>query len=205
MNTHTPVEELVAQLDLHLPIETASALIKLDTIVGAVYGTLFHIQNTHGMCFIDNDHEEMQFDDSCVNNRPEGLAEYFRLRSTVDPLKMYAHIKEPAFAAKFDVALTQSHTSTPISTASPNPNPNPTNHVLCGVCSSPARNIAHAASPALTRCMSHYYHGTSTLLVVNSYHDRVDFLGSQSNFHEVSQSRSRSTHFRLTAHVCRPT
>jgi hypothetical protein len=89
MNMHIPVEELVAPLDLHMPIKTASALMKLETIAGAVYDSFFDVSNTRGLCFVDKDHDEIQCDDSCMNNRLEGL-EYVRLRSTVYPRKMHA-------------------------------------------------------------------------------------------------------------------
>jgi hypothetical protein len=42
----------------------------------------------------------------------------------------------------------------------------------------------HAASPALAHCIAQY-HGDETLLVINSYHGRLDFLDSQANFDEV--------------------
>jgi hypothetical protein len=76
MKMNTSVEELIAQPDHHLPIETAPALMKSDSIIEAVCSSFFNIKNIRGVCFIDKDHEEMQFYDSCINNRPEGL-EFF--------------------------------------------------------------------------------------------------------------------------------
>jgi hypothetical protein len=177
MNMGIPVQELMAQIEQHLPIETTSAKMKADEIREIIYASFFKTLSIRGLCFVDQDHEEMVFENSWMRDRPAGI-EFFRVWSTVDPRAIHAYIKEPGFTAKFDLALAQTHLVTPfLATAAENPDhAKPRN--LFG---SPS---LQAASPYLACCIAQY-HGDDMSLVVNSYHGRLDFLDLQANFDEV--------------------
>jgi hypothetical protein len=177
MNMGIPAQELMAQLDQHLPIETTSAQMKADAIGDSIYASFFKISSTQGLCFVGQDHEEIVFENSKMRDRPAGIR-FFRVRSTVDLRAIHAYIKEPGFTAKFDLALAQTHLVTPFSATVAE---NPEHATPINLFGSPS---LHAASPALGRCIAQY-HGDDTSLVVNSYHGRLDFLDSQANFDEV--------------------
>jgi hypothetical protein len=76
MNLQAPVEELLGQLEHYIPIETASAQMKMDRITEEVYDSFFKISNLEGSYFCSKYHEEILFGRS-VKNRPAGL-EFFR-------------------------------------------------------------------------------------------------------------------------------
>jgi predicted nucleotidyltransferase len=109
-----PVQELMAQIDLHIPIETTSAQMKADEIGESIFTSLFKTKSIRGLCFVDQDHDEMMFQNSWMRNRPAGIA-FFRVRGTVDPREIHAYIKEPVLTAKFDLALAQTNLVTPFS------------------------------------------------------------------------------------------
>jgi hypothetical protein len=100
-----PVAELLSQLDDYLPIETASAQMKMEIVTNEVYKEFFKIVNLQGSYFCTKYHEEMQFGMS-ARNRSAGL-EFFRLTGVVNPVTLHSYIKEPAFEAEFDLALPQ--------------------------------------------------------------------------------------------------
>jgi hypothetical protein len=89
MNMGIPVQELMAQLDQHLPIATTSAQMKADAIGDSIYASFFKTSSIRGLCFVDQDHEEMVFENSWMRDRPAGI-EFFRVRSTVDPRAIHA-------------------------------------------------------------------------------------------------------------------
>jgi hypothetical protein len=51
MHLHAPVEELFGQLENCIPIDTASAQMKMDRITEEVYGSFFKISNLEGNHF----------------------------------------------------------------------------------------------------------------------------------------------------------
>jgi hypothetical protein len=104
LNMGLPVQELMAQIDLQIPIETTSAQMKADEIGKSIYASFFKTKSIRGLCFVDQDHQEMVFQNSWMRDRPAGI-EFFRVRSTVDPQASHAYIKEPVFTAKFDMSL----------------------------------------------------------------------------------------------------
>jgi hypothetical protein len=73
MNMGIPVQNLMAQLDQHLPIETTSAQIKADEIGDSIYDSFFKTSIMRGICFVDQDHEEMVFENSWMRDRPAGI------------------------------------------------------------------------------------------------------------------------------------
>jgi hypothetical protein len=73
MNMGILVQELMAQLDQHLPIENASAQMKADAIGDSIYASFFKTSSTRGLCFVDQDHEEMVFENSWMRDRPAGI------------------------------------------------------------------------------------------------------------------------------------
>jgi hypothetical protein len=177
MNMGIQVQELIVQLKQRLPIETTSAQMKADLIGEGMYAVFFQIRNTRGICFIEKDHEEMVFDNSWLRDRSAGL-DYFRVRSNMDPRVIQAYIKEPAFTAKFDVALAQTHLVTPFS-ATVAQNPERARHInLFGTTS--LQSASHTLAHYMTEC-----NGDSTSMVVNSYHGWMDFLDSHANFDKV--------------------
>jgi hypothetical protein len=64
MHLQVPVEEILGQLDHHVPIETEVAQMKMDLITDEVYGNFFKIANLQGSNFCDKYHEEASFGNS---------------------------------------------------------------------------------------------------------------------------------------------
>jgi hypothetical protein len=115
MHLKAPVEELMSQLEYHLPIATASALMKAEKIIDQLYNEFFKIKNLDPQSFCDQYHEKMKFSgQGVVANPPAGL-EFFRVTANVDPTQMFPYIKEPAFLVTYDLALKQ----TPKTTTAP--------------------------------------------------------------------------------------
>jgi hypothetical protein len=84
LNMGLPVQELMAQIDLHIPIETTSAEMKADKIGESIFTSLFKTKSIRGLCFVDQDHDEMVFQNSWMRNRPAGI-DFLRVRGAVDP------------------------------------------------------------------------------------------------------------------------
>jgi hypothetical protein len=116
MHLQAPVEELLDHMEHYIPIETASAQMKIDRITEEVYGSFFKIGNLEGSHFCSKHHKEVLFGRS-VKNRPAGL-DFFRLTAELNPATMYPYIIEPAMTISFDLTLAQTPntTSTPAST-----------------------------------------------------------------------------------------
>jgi hypothetical protein len=117
MQLQATVDELIGQLEHYIPIEAASAQMKMGRITEEVYGSFFKISNLEGNHFCNKYHEEVLFGRS-VKNRPARL-ELFRLTAEVNLSTLYSYIKEPAIAVGFD--LTLSHM--PKTTSNPASNP----------------------------------------------------------------------------------
>jgi hypothetical protein len=150
MNMGIPVQELMAQLDQHLPIENTSAQMKADAIGYSIYASFLKTSSIQGLCFVDQDHEEMVFENSWMRDRPTGI-EFFRVRSTVDLLAIHAYIKEPGFTTKFDLSLAQTHLVPPFS-ATVTENPKHTTPI--NLFDLPSLQMA---SPALVHCIVQYH------------------------------------------------
>jgi hypothetical protein len=124
MHLQAPVEELLDHMEHYIPIETASAQMKIDRITEEVYGSFFKISNLEGNHFCNKYHEEVLFG-RCMKNRSAGL-EFFRLTAEVNPTTLYPYIKELATTIEFDLALAH----TPKTTSTPAITPTPTRSAL---------------------------------------------------------------------------
>jgi hypothetical protein len=194
MHLKAPVEELMSQLEFHLPIATASALMKAEKISDQMYNEFFKIKNLNPQSFCDQYHEKMKFDgQGAVVNPPAGL-EFFRVTVNVDPAQIYSYTKEPAFLVTYDLALKQTPKTTTApesilrnSTVATTATPPTASRILFddeGTPSAAPVCTIETTSPALTR-MIQRYHGYEDSYVVISFHGPWNFIDTQEVFNLV--------------------